>query len=182
MRLRKPSPAMLVALLALFVALGGSSYAAFKLPRNSVGPRQIKADAVTSAKVKGGSLLLSDFERSQLRKLAGAQGPQGLQGPKGDAGDAGATHVVVRTMVGSPISTGELYVLVASCHAGEHAISGGGGFNGNAGREELQQSYPLSANGARAQEGTVPTAWFSIVRNDDNGPLTPIGYVVCAQP
>jgi hypothetical protein len=29
---------MLVALIALFVALGGGAYAALKLPKNSVGP------------------------------------------------------------------------------------------------------------------------------------------------
>ena len=37
--------------------LGGTGYAALKLPRNSVGSVQIKKSAVTSAKVKDGSLL-----------------------------------------------------------------------------------------------------------------------------
>lgn len=44
--------ANVVACAALFIALGGASYAAFKLPKNSVGTRQIKAGAVTSAKIK----------------------------------------------------------------------------------------------------------------------------------
>ncbi len=34
---RLPSPAMVVACVALTVALGGTGYAAIKLPRNSVG-------------------------------------------------------------------------------------------------------------------------------------------------
>ena len=34
---RLPSPAMVVACAALTVALGGTGYAAIKLPRNSVG-------------------------------------------------------------------------------------------------------------------------------------------------
>ena len=42
-----PSPAMVVACLALLVALGGTSYAAIKLPRNSVGNIQLKRGAVT---------------------------------------------------------------------------------------------------------------------------------------
>jgi hypothetical protein len=42
MRSPRRSPAMLVALLALFVALGGSSYAALQLPRASVGTKQLK--------------------------------------------------------------------------------------------------------------------------------------------
>jgi hypothetical protein len=86
MRFRKPSPALLVALLALFVALGGTSYAALKLPKGSVGAKQLKKNSVTSPKVKPGSLLLSDFKRSQRLALRGPQGPQGLQGPQGTQG------------------------------------------------------------------------------------------------
>jgi hypothetical protein len=41
----------LVAYLALFVALGGTSYAAISLPRNSVGTRQIRDRAITPAKI-----------------------------------------------------------------------------------------------------------------------------------
>jgi hypothetical protein len=51
-----PSPAMIVACVALFVALGGTSYAAIKLPANSVGTKQIKSSAVTNAKVKAATL------------------------------------------------------------------------------------------------------------------------------
>jgi hypothetical protein len=91
MRSRRPSPAMLVALLALFVALGGSSYAALQIPRGSVGTKQLKNGAVTSPKVKNNSLLVRDFkasQRSQLRGPQGAQGPQGPQGPQGQVGPA----------------------------------------------------------------------------------------------
>src|SRR5262245_53556312 len=48
--------ANVIATLALFLALGGASYAAFKLPKKSVGTRQLKPEAVTGAKVKTGSL------------------------------------------------------------------------------------------------------------------------------
>jgi hypothetical protein len=48
----RPSHATVVAYLALFVALGGSAYAAVGLPRNSVGTKQLKDGAVTSAKFK----------------------------------------------------------------------------------------------------------------------------------
>jgi hypothetical protein len=54
--LHAPSPAMLVACVALFVALGGTSYAAIKLPANSVGTQQLKKNAVIGVKVKDGSL------------------------------------------------------------------------------------------------------------------------------
>jgi hypothetical protein len=77
----------LIAYLALFVALGGTSYAAISLPKNSVGSRQIKRGAVTSAKVRAGSLLARDFKKGELP--AGAQGPQGPQGSTGPAGPVG---------------------------------------------------------------------------------------------
>jgi hypothetical protein len=86
LRLR-PSPAMVVACAALFVSLGGVGYAAITLPKNSVGTKQLKRNAVNSAKVKKHSLLRSDFKRGQIpRGPQGAQGIQGIQGPKGDPG------------------------------------------------------------------------------------------------
>ncbi len=78
---------MIVALIALFVALGGGAWAAVNLPRNSVGTKQLKKNAVVSAKVKDHSLLAKDFKSGQLP--AGQAGPQGLGGPKGDAGPKG---------------------------------------------------------------------------------------------
>lgn len=104
-RIGKPSPAMFVALMALIVALGGTSYAATKLARNSVGTKQIKKNAVmtpkikakavtnaklgggavTSAKVKDRSLVARDFQSNSLPK-----GPRGATGPAGPiAGAAG---------------------------------------------------------------------------------------------
>ena len=65
-----------IALLALFIALGGTSYAAVALPANSVGGKQIKKNAVTSAKVKNGSLRPADFGAPQLsaaRKVMAAE-------------------------------------------------------------------------------------------------------------
>jgi hypothetical protein len=74
---------------ALFVAIGGVSYAA-TLPRNSVGTAQLKKNAVTSTKVKDRALKAVDFKRGQLPKGAtGAPGPAGLTGPAGPTGAAG---------------------------------------------------------------------------------------------
>jgi hypothetical protein len=90
---RRPSPTMAVALLALSVALGGTSYAAITLPKNSVGTRQLKkgavtgrkiaSNAVTSRRVKDRSLLSVDFATGQL--------PAGPKGEKGDPGPIGLT-------------------------------------------------------------------------------------------
>ncbi len=68
-----------MATFAVFLALGGVSYAAIKLPKNSVGAKQIKAGAVGASEVKNGALKAGDFGRGQLPK-----------GPEGDRGPAGA--------------------------------------------------------------------------------------------
>ena len=71
-----------VAYLALFIALGGTSYAALKLPKNSVGTKQIKSKAVTKAKIDPKAL-------ASLKGPAGANGAPGAKGDKGDKGDRG---------------------------------------------------------------------------------------------
>jgi hypothetical protein len=48
----KLSYANVMATIAVFIALGGASYAALKLPKNSVGTKQLKKNAVTTAKIK----------------------------------------------------------------------------------------------------------------------------------
>jgi hypothetical protein len=88
------SPGLVLAAIALLVALGGTSYAAVGLARNSVGTAQLKNNAVTSAKVKNHSLLRADFKAGQVPAgragPAGAAGPAGPTGPAGPAGPAGA--------------------------------------------------------------------------------------------
>jgi hypothetical protein len=75
----RPSPALVVAMIALFVASATTGYAQVRLARNSV----------TTIQVKDRSLLAQDFRRGQLPR--GAQGPAGPQGAAGPAGPAGPT-------------------------------------------------------------------------------------------
>jgi hypothetical protein len=82
-----------VGLLALFVALGGTGYAAMKLPKNSVGNAQLKTAAVNSRAVKNHSIDTIDLARGiRTAGPSGAQGPQGPQGSKGDQGALGPTE------------------------------------------------------------------------------------------
>jgi hypothetical protein len=123
----RPSPAMVVAMLALFVALAGTSYAAVKLPANSVGTKQIKANAVVSSKIKNGTLRRADFEPGALPLLRGPQGPQGLpgiagpQGPRGPEGPPAVTTVDVVDSGAPATSPVEM-----PCPGGEIATGGGG--------------------------------------------------------
>jgi hypothetical protein len=107
LKLRRPSPAMGVAMFALFVALGGASVAATNdfLPKDAVGTAQIQNNSVTRAKIahqsitsvliKPGSLTASDFAAGQIpagpKGDKGDTGATGPQGPKGDTGATGAT-------------------------------------------------------------------------------------------
>ena len=70
--------------------MGGTGYA-LTLPKNSVGSKQIRKNAVTGAKVKARTLRASDFARGQLPAgPSGAPGAPGATGPTGPAGPAGA--------------------------------------------------------------------------------------------
>jgi hypothetical protein len=85
------SYANVTATLALFIALGGVSWAAATLPKNSVGGRQLKRNAVTGAKVKNRSLSAGDFKTGTLTVgPRGVKGDRGATGPNGPTGPAGA--------------------------------------------------------------------------------------------
>ena len=104
-----------MASVAVFLALGGASYAAVSLPRDSVGTQQLREHAVTHNKLAVGSVdtrqlrdrsveaskvalggvkkrSLSPWIRGQLARRA-AQGPPG---PKGETGPQGPGAVPVR--------------------------------------------------------------------------------------
>ena len=51
-RLGRPSPALVISIIALIIALGGTSYAAFSVPKNSVGSDQLRKNAVTTKKIR----------------------------------------------------------------------------------------------------------------------------------
>jgi len=131
--LRRPSPALVVSVIALVVALGGTSYAAIVLPANSVGTKQIKKNAVTSAKVKNGSLLSADFRAGQLP--AGATGATGATGLKGDNGDKGTDGAAgAAGPAGSPGVKGDPGTPGAPGTDGADGTAGTAGVNGAATR------------------------------------------------
>jgi hypothetical protein len=76
-----------MATLAAFIALGGTSYAITKLPRNSVGTAQLQRNAVTADKIRKGAVGISELARD-ARSL-GTRGPRGAEGPPGPAGATG---------------------------------------------------------------------------------------------
>ncbi len=100
--------ANVMASMAVFIALGGVSYAAVALPKNSVGSKQLRAHSVKQGDLAAGSVgsrqlrrravsarklatrgvtkrSLSSWIRGQLRRRA-ATGPAGPAGPTGPRG------------------------------------------------------------------------------------------------
>jgi len=128
--------ANVVASLALFIALGGTSYAVSTLGKNSVkseniGKEQVKAsdiakNAVTSPKVKNGSLLATDFKAGQLpagpQGSKGDRGPQGPQGPRGPQGPVGISGME-KVSAGSVENSVSPKTIVANCGTGKSAVS-----------------------------------------------------------
>ena len=58
---QRPSPAMVIAMLAIFMSLAGTGYAAIKRPANSVSTKQIKSNVLLSSQVKNRSLGVRDL-------------------------------------------------------------------------------------------------------------------------
>ncbi len=80
-----------MSLLARFVALGGSSYAALRvgskqIVNNSIRSKDIRDNTVASKDVKNRSLVPKDFKLGAL-----PAGPRGLTGPTGPAGRSALT-------------------------------------------------------------------------------------------
>jgi hypothetical protein len=58
--------ANVMATVAVFIALGGASYAATQLPKNSVGAKQLRKNAVTTAKIKNGAVTAKKVKDGSL--------------------------------------------------------------------------------------------------------------------
>ncbi len=86
-RIQRPSPALLIAILALIVAASGDAVAGgVSAAAKLITGKQVKNETLTSADVRNGSLTLSDFKRSERSKLLGAEGAAGDRGPQGPPG------------------------------------------------------------------------------------------------
>jgi hypothetical protein len=162
--------ANVVATLALFIAVGGTSaYAANQLSANSVGTKQLKNGAVTKVKLADG---VNDERGPEGKQgTVGPQGKPGAPGTPGAAGKSGATHAVIRRDFG-----GE-WEAVAKCEPGEVATGGGGYMATEAhGGGFIASSEPVpNASG-------VPIGWEVTGGSAEEEPGFPVAYVVCVSP
>lgn len=174
--------ANVVASIALFAALGGSSYAAITITGKqvrdgSLSGRDVRNASVTGRDVRDQSLLAQDFKQGQLP--AGPQGPKGdpgAAGPKGDSGEpglAGLSGYEVRVASSSEDSSTAKQVSV-ECAAGKVAVGGGASLSGAGNVVSPPFSVALNSStitplgdgwGARAHEvAPTDTGWKLTVK------------------
>ncbi len=197
--------ANVMSMTAVMIALGGTSYAA-GLAKNSVGSNQIKSkavknsdlgdSAVTSGKVKNGSLQARDFALGQIPAgpagprgvtgLTGPAGPTGAQGTQGKTGALGA--VTARSFTATAdMAADQKASYAATCPAGQQAIAGGGrGDNLESEKTNVTSSRPaLSTTTPDANEpppeGQGFDGWKITVKNVGANPnIRPTVWVICA--
>jgi hypothetical protein len=104
-RIRRPSPALVVAVIALIAATAGNAIA----DGVTAVTAKLGKGSVTSREVKNGSLTLTDFKASERGKLKGASGATGAKGATGDKGAAGATGPAGPTGPQGPAGTPDGY-------------------------------------------------------------------------
>jgi len=113
---------VMVTILAFIVLAGGSAFAATQmLPKNSVGPKQLRRGAVTTTKI-------AKSTRKALVGSTGARGPAGPTGPAGPAGAAGPAGGILPagvTLRGS-VAAGQFDSEKFQNHSVRSAVSFGG--------------------------------------------------------
>ena len=176
-----PSPSMVVAFVALFVAAAGGAVAATK-----IGSRQIANNSIKSVDVKNRSLLSKDFKSGQLPRgpqgAAGAQGPRGLQGAPGAPGAPGTNGFgrLAYPFDAVDIANGVTDATAALCPDGTSPTGGDAIVQTNpaVGEPELI-AVPLQYNALAFEEG-VPVGWAAQLTNNTGGPITLFVEAICA--
>ena len=161
--------ANVAASMALFVALGGTSYAVATLPRNSVGPKQMRANsvgvseirrgAVRSSELRDRSIRLRDIAKSTRDSLQGQPGPQGPPGPTFFATIDSSGHPV-KGQVGSDSNVSGTRIItfsrsVANCVPSVSLTQVPGG------------SHPSYSHGFSVRDNDYYVAWDAISRDRD---------------
>jgi hypothetical protein len=164
---RLPSPAMIVACVALTVALGGTSYAAIRLPANSVGTKQLKRGAVTGVKVKRNSLTGAQVVESRLGKVPSATSADNADRAD-EANSAPVSRLDYRQSAPAAVPASGHVRASASCDGATFAIGGGAKVS------DPNNAFVIDTNplGKNAWEGTATALTTG---------TTLTVYVICAQ-
>jgi hypothetical protein len=159
--LRVPRPGTVIGMLALLLALGGTASAA--LPGNN----QVFSTDIVNGQVRAPDIATNAVRAGEIQ--AGAVGSSEILDGQVRAPDMGALSTRQNTVSVAP---GAADFVIASCNAGEIAISGGGNFS------------PIN-NTKVAITGTFrqsTTNWEVGGANNDNVAHDLLAHVVCLAP
>jgi hypothetical protein len=167
---KRITPAFVLAMLALFVALAGTATAG------------TAAVMITGKQIKNGSIGLADLSASAKRALKGQRGPrgytgvQGIQGAQGTQGASGANggfdpnKILYVTGPTVTVPAGDLVTITTPCPSGSKALSGGY-VDINAGNGTVWASRTYDSGGS----WTVQVENFNGTIDD-----SATGYAICA--
>jgi hypothetical protein len=154
--IRLPSPALVLAIIAVFAACTGGAFAAGKISGG-----QIKDGSITGKDIRNDSLSGADI-KGQVRGPTGPEGPKGAKGDQGPAGPAGP----VASGGGAPALTyvyaietiaADGQTVRANCPAGQVVI--GGGYET---RDTLDRT-PTGSGPASTPTSDLLTAWDVVI-------------------
>jgi hypothetical protein len=165
----------LVAYVALFVALSGTTYAAgTKLAApNSVGSRQVINRSLLKVDFKSGQLPQGPAGREGARGPAGPFGPQGAPGAPGPPGPVSVKFI---TSAATPVAAGAQVVQVAVCPPGMVAI-GGGTWN-----DSLDTAVNINSSDWGSTTGGTPDEWVGATDNASATSANMWVDVICTTP
>ncbi len=177
-RIRRPSPATVMSAMALFISLGGASYAA-----TQIGSSQIRDNSIQSRDIRNGTILSRDINSGTLSSLRGHTGPVGPRGATGATGKTGATGATGKTGAAGVSGYQVVHVtnnlagasanvtLVVPCPSGKKEV--GGGFVGPNDKTDVLRSSP-------ADDGSSWTVVLGTTDGSDFGAGSSItAYTVC---
>jgi hypothetical protein len=187
---RRPSPAMVIAAVALFVALGSGAYAASHLSRNSVGSKAIKNGAVKSPDIHNGAVKSRDIGGKQVKTGNVKNGA--VTSVKAGFIRSSFVSSSNATTSNAPVDLGGPSVTVTVPSGGVVEIFAGaqisdtGGGSGAVGEVSLIGSPLLTAPSRILASGTpnLRATYTSPGSNDSNGVLNPArgGWITLAPP
>jgi hypothetical protein len=165
----RPSPALIVALIALFVALTGSAIAAGIVPHARLADKAKTANNALKLQGKTAAQVAAKAPRGPAGAdgAVGPAGPAGATGPTGPALASAAALVVYKTAPWSLVANAEAD-FTFTCDSGQKAI--GGGFDNPVGAAVAFDTRPT----------TDGASWKLFLGNLSNSaPASGTLYAIC---
>src|SRR5262245_9598487 len=177
----RPTPALVVALVALMLALSGSATAALVMTGSS-----IKDGTITGKDLKNRTLGSKKLSKKAISALTGKPGRQGPAGPRGQEGPRGAdglqgppgpVKLVHKHGTSNQIAPGDTAGFAVGCPESASNVVGGGYYvaPSTAAFRVLHSQPTDNAD----PDGIPDDNWEVLVHNVGATPLTVTTYAIC---